>query len=274
MKLSHLTNSLICTLVLTMVFSTNVAKAAQGTNSGGGGDLYTLDFVKTANQSVFPWLIKNGANLSPVVDANDFIQAVSPKDIASLEKVFESCDDTERGREVAACYNAQTNKIFLSRNLYPLNQDGPAKIRLVAHEIFRKMGIEGDAYEVTKQISITKEAMVYSAINYEAAGTCWNPKSGDVRDTMAASEATGLAALNVIYGTRASGYVINSACQVAYEKYLKSTKNPRAVTSEIMQARGETGVGNSLPDGSKNCGKNGWIGYVKYSCTISLKYEN
>ncbi len=139
---------------------------AKSGESSGGGDEYTLDFIKTATQVVYPWLMENGKTLSPAVDANAFLLATSPKDISSIDKVYESCDGSDTGREVEACYSGTSGKIYLSLSRYVVSaKPTPAKIGLVSHEIFRKMGIEGDGYEITKQMPIAQEKPAVQTIH-------------------------------------------------------------------------------------------------------------
>ena len=120
----------------------------------GGGDEYTMDFIRVATQIIYPWLVINGSKLSPKVDSADFLLAINPKKVASIDHVFESCDGSSMGREVEACYDAKSELTNLSRTRYPLKSDSLAKFGLVSHEVFRKMGIEGDKYEVSRQISL------------------------------------------------------------------------------------------------------------------------
>lgn len=127
-----------------------------GVGNTGGGDEFTYDFLFTANQIIYPWLKSNGHKLNPKVDAEAFLKALDPKSLVSVQEVYESCDEKKSGRPVSACYNARTGQILLSRDRYITDNFSPSKIGLVSHEIFRKMGIEGDNYEVTKQIAIAK----------------------------------------------------------------------------------------------------------------------
>lgn len=128
---------------------------ARGGIDTGGGDNYVLDFVMVANQNLYPWLQENGSKLKPPVDAEKFQGLICPNNISSTDKVFEACDGSNNGREVAACYNQKENHIYLSRAMYPISEKlTPSKLGLVAHEVFRKMGIEGDGYEVTRQMAI------------------------------------------------------------------------------------------------------------------------
>jgi len=131
------------------------AKVTDGPGGTGGGDEYVLDFISVGYQEVYPWLVKNGSRLSPAVDAKVFLQQLSQYNIFSKDKVFEKCDGTQTGKEFQACYNKSTGKIMISRSLWPIKElNSPTKRGTVAHEVFRRMGIEGDKYEVTRQIPI------------------------------------------------------------------------------------------------------------------------
>jgi hypothetical protein len=130
-----------------LTFSTAFAKSG-GSIDGGGGDKYVIDFISIALNTIRPWLEKNGRQLN--VDSEAFSKNVDPKIISSQDHVYESCNETTGGREVEACYNYKEDKIRLSRTMYNIEDQSNAKIALVAHEIFRKMNIEGDNYEITK----------------------------------------------------------------------------------------------------------------------------
>lgn len=145
------------TVLLTVLAITpTFAKEKMGAGSSGGGDSYVLDFIKTANLYVLPWLKKNENSMDFVIDEAAFKEAVNPREILSIDQVFESCDGSQKGREVEACFNAKTGLTYLSRTRYRLGDYSNAKLGFVAHEVFRKMGIEGDNYEVTKKL---KESM-------------------------------------------------------------------------------------------------------------------
>ena len=138
--------------------------AFDGGGSTGGGDEFALDFIQTATQQLYPWLKAHGKSLNPKIDADDFLMATNPEEIVSDLQVFETCDGSKNGREVEACYSESTNKIHLSRTRYPINlKSSPGKLGLVAHEIFRKMKLEGDQYEITRQISIVTGLSLPSA---------------------------------------------------------------------------------------------------------------
>lgn len=143
-----------------------------GAGNTGGGDEYTADFVNTARLEIYPWLKEHGSTLKPAVDAEEFMKAVDPENIVSSPQVFESCQfqvideglpsqkivgvpKSKEDRSVPACYNSDVGKIYLSRSRYPIVlRNSSPKRGLIAHEVFRKMGLEGNAYEISSQMSI------------------------------------------------------------------------------------------------------------------------
>lgn len=142
-----------CALSVSIAF----AQKKEGVSSGGGGDHYTINFVNFAEKEVYPWLVKNGSRIQPTVDAEQFKQKI--QDLAEITEskdvVYESCDESQNGRIVAACYNSVTDRFFINRKLYPLDtQNSHSKRLLVMHEIFRRMKIEGDKYEITRNLSL------------------------------------------------------------------------------------------------------------------------
>lgn len=46
----------------------------------------------------------------------------------SIDHVSESCNGSNRGGEVAACYNSIIGKVFYSKSIYPLNTTRSVKI--------------------------------------------------------------------------------------------------------------------------------------------------
>lgn len=154
--------------------STNLRMGGTSGTSGGG-DRFTTDFAKIAEQEIYLWLKIHGGKLTPAVDAGTFRIANDPEAMVSVDHVFESChfilvnegqkDQTLQAipqnlpghpdPEREACYNDDTQLIYISRTRYPLTMQNSAPKRgLIAHEIFRKMGIEGDEHQISKQISI------------------------------------------------------------------------------------------------------------------------
>ncbi|MCM2277407.1 MAG: hypothetical protein NDJ89_04970 [Oligoflexia bacterium] len=140
---------------------------AAGGESSGGGDQYVHDFVQTVTNEIYP-LLKNQKTLGRDVKAEDVLRAADPRRMLSEERVYESCDGSGAGREVEACYNAQTDLFHISRSMYPLHRaNSPAKRALIAHELFRRMGLEGDGYEQSSKLSFytpTAEARDYLSL--------------------------------------------------------------------------------------------------------------
>lgn len=142
----------LMTVIFLLNFVVNNSTAAVGSGVRGGGDQFVLDFVRTANLEIYPWMKKNQSRLKGF-SADEFIRAVDPEKIQSIDKVFESCDGSDQGREVDACYNQELDKIFLSRSKYPIfNINFPAKRGLIIHEILRRLGLEGNGYQLTSQM--------------------------------------------------------------------------------------------------------------------------
>lgn len=135
----------------------NVGKALnlkKGPDISGGGDPYSLEFIKIASNQVYPWLLSYGHLLRPKVDPEAFINSLNVGKISAIAVVYESCDGSDKGREVEACYNEDLDMIFISRKRFPVGGElSSTRTRLVAHEIFRRMKLpEGDAYNLSIQI--------------------------------------------------------------------------------------------------------------------------
>jgi hypothetical protein len=145
---------LVISILVTLPKNVN---AMTGGQDGGGGDSYVQDFIHVAEFEVLPWIEKKGNQLYPSVSAQAFRMAVSDlivgRTIWSEDIVFETCDGSQRGRVVDACYNYTKNELMISRTRYPLAINNSAiKRKLVAHEIFRKMKLEGDDYALSNQM--------------------------------------------------------------------------------------------------------------------------
>lgn len=133
------------------------AAGEDGVGSGGGGDQYTIDFMKTLIDETHPWLVKNLWQMKKQIDAKEFLKNIEEiaSRVESLPEVYESCDGSKKGREVAICYNYVTDKFYINRSMYPLDvRQSTSKILLTMHEIFRRMRLEGDKYELTRQLSV------------------------------------------------------------------------------------------------------------------------
>ncbi len=247
---------MISTLLLSSI-AIAIPFAQAGSGTSGGGDAYTLDFVQTATQFVYPWLVQNGAKLLPPVDPSTFLLSINPASIETLDRVYESCDETNSGREVQACYNSNTGKTYLSRNNYPVNSNSPSKVGLVAHEIFRKMGIEGDGYEITKQMSIAQDATIITATKTITTPDCYPTYNG--------------AALGNVH-TELLKADSNPACDEAVSNYYKTANKPITQQSILQQFHDTAQVVKSVaPDGTKCSNPNYYIGFITFHCTLSVQ---
>lgn len=133
----------------------------------GGGDQYVTDFISIARNIVYTWLLADKFYLAPAVNPEVFLKTIerlaTEKRIVSAAQVFETCGTLGSGRPVEACYNSNSGMIYLSRTgdvSYPLNNNNLlVKARLVAHEIFRVMKIEGDDYKYSSQLNVPEFAV-------------------------------------------------------------------------------------------------------------------
>jgi hypothetical protein len=124
--------------------------------STGGGDEYVVDFIQTAQNEVYPWAKEN----QDLINAEKLLVAINPDRIASVDRVFESCNfengvaipQNKNDQERQACYNQHDDFIYLSRAKYPLNvKNSPSKMSIVAHELLRRLKLEGNEYLITGQ---------------------------------------------------------------------------------------------------------------------------
>lgn len=153
MKPSGLIKLSLVFMLLTAVHTTEAQKrnSKKGPGGTGGGDEFTLDFLSTTEEAL-ALLLQTPHPHQSKIDAAAFREAVKAPRIESVDKVFESCDNSQKGREVTFCYNKNLDFWQISRTRYPLNMSSVAKIKGVAHEVLRKLGLEGDDYEITRHI--------------------------------------------------------------------------------------------------------------------------
>lgn len=141
------------TMALSLAMISGFTSTAMAGRDGGGGDQYTADYVYTAYNEAFEWVRSNQNQFTPPLDAEAFRKSIDPRRVASAPKVFESCDRSQSGREVAICYNATEDMFYISRALYPLDvKNSASKIRLIIHEQLRRLNREGDRYEITRDL--------------------------------------------------------------------------------------------------------------------------
>ncbi len=138
-----------------------------GGSTGGGQD--TVSAFNTNVLTIVGWLDSDRNKLQPRVTGRQFYLAADPKDIVAVNDladperarssywaVTKQCDGKWTGNSDdlrTACYSESTHKIYLSINNYS-TYPSPAVIAVTAHEVFRKMGIETDAYELSRQMDI------------------------------------------------------------------------------------------------------------------------
>jgi hypothetical protein len=159
MKYAKFSTQAIAGLTLLALIQPVLARAGKGGETSGGGDEYVADFIQTAAREVYP-ILKD----QKMVMAGSFLKAADATRAVSQERVFESCDESNQGREVAVCYNSQKDMFYISRTRYPLNEKtSVAKRALTAHEIFRRMKIEGDQYEISSRIDFGSSEAASSA---------------------------------------------------------------------------------------------------------------
>ena len=140
-----------CVLLMTLLFASFAY--AKGPGSTGGGKGCRADFMRSAFVTS-QWLETNGSKLNPQISSNDFLVEVDP------DKIVETPDEDlqDRGEPVSAYYDGEKIKVRCDR-LEAETSD--ARQRVIAHEIFRKMGVEGDLYEVSRQIDIINSKSQY-----------------------------------------------------------------------------------------------------------------
>ncbi len=130
-------------LALAAIFIALPAHAGPRDSGGGSG---CLSEIFRSASTVSDWLETNGAKLSPPVKASDFLNSVDPSAIR-----FTQDDLQYQGNPVDAYFDGKFIRVRCDR----LQRDSAdAQNRVIAHEVFRKMGHEGDKYELSRQISV------------------------------------------------------------------------------------------------------------------------
>lgn len=131
---------------ISVFLALTISQAAHSSNEGRGGGSGCLAEIKSVHHELAVWLAKNGKGLSPAVEAEDFIKALPDNDIVFTDKEL-----VYQGRPIDAYFDGEK----ISFNCSRFQKNGPAPKRLlIAHEVFRKLHIEGDGYEVSRQISL------------------------------------------------------------------------------------------------------------------------
>lgn len=119
------------------------ASPKQGGADAGGGSGCMANFMSAAFDAS-EWLSNNGSKLKPAVKENAFLLATSPNDILITNEDLEY-----KGNPVDAFFDGSKIEVRCDRLT---NDNIVNRRRVVAHEIFRKMGLEGDQYEISRQM--------------------------------------------------------------------------------------------------------------------------
>jgi hypothetical protein len=128
-----------------------------GGSDGGGGDSYTLDFIQTVALEIYPNAKKYPDKYKAAAAA--LLDVADPERVISKQHVYESCNDSENGREVEICYSRVQDMFQVSRTMYPIDKRNSASKRgLIVHELYRRLKIEGNKYEETKQVAFDEES--------------------------------------------------------------------------------------------------------------------
>ena len=155
----------------------------EGGINSGGGDSYVVRFMITMSSEVYPWFKLHQANVEKIIPSEFFVpedlfKAADPTRMVSQDKVFESCRDSKQGaisdrdREVEFCYDAEADYFRLSRTFRSQpGQPNPSFRGLVLHELLRRLGLEGDQYEISKQLLM--DGLDMTTVNLNKKMAAW-----------------------------------------------------------------------------------------------------
>lgn len=143
-------NAKIKILTLGMVIAISMsaamkAKATEGGNSGGGGSGCMAAIMRNVTD-VSNWLRNNGHLLNPVITSKNFNDAAKTEIFK-----FTNANLNYMGNPVDAYYDGNSILIRCDRLI---KNDPSTQRALIAHELFRHLKVEGDEYEVSRQIPI------------------------------------------------------------------------------------------------------------------------
>lgn len=143
-------------LFLSLVMTFAISNSALASKDRGGGDGYRADFVKVAH-TVYDWL-GNHPEFNKKVSADAFLLAIDPDKIQSTsEQLY------YKALPVDATYDYNSQVITIYRTGWDHEADSE-KLKLTAHELFRKMGVEGDGYELSSQIMNAQVSNIVSQL--------------------------------------------------------------------------------------------------------------
>ena len=116
---------------------------AGGTSVTGGGKGCRAEILHVTNE-VADWIAVYGNLLSPRLSKYEFLEAAASGGIVDTDE-----DLRFNGEKVDALFDGK--KIVVQCNRF-LGNTYDVRKRVMAHEVFRKMGLEGDDYEVSRQM--------------------------------------------------------------------------------------------------------------------------
>jgi hypothetical protein len=135
------------TLLFLIAGTSNLSLAfAEGGRSDGGGDAIKQDFLVSAD-AAYRLILKNGSSLNPPIDPARFGAVIEPAHIASTDEPLIYQNTT-----VDAYYNASTDVILINRSRWQSISKDDEKLKLAAHELFRRMGLDDDKYQISIQL--------------------------------------------------------------------------------------------------------------------------
>lgn len=212
-----------------LIFDGFAALAFGGDHSGGGSGC--MSEVQRSAEVVIQDLRLEGRKLNPPVRASAFAGASRP---TSFKFVDEKTDLQYEGAHVDAYFNGET--ILVRCDRFEKNSiDGRA--RVVAHEIFRKMAIEGGNYEVSRQLAIFQ-------------GGLHDRSCGEIQEAMSKLLSTYIDAFKTCYDLEQAGQSAGST----YRLEIAIARQVEATYPEGIQACHQYCPDTSPCDGPKPAG--------------------
>ena len=124
-----------------------IAAFANGPVTSGGGNAVKLDFLASADTALLA-IEKQKDHFGSKVDSKRFRGAITADRVVITEEVL-----MDRGQKVDAYYDQRTDIIKVNQKGWQSIPSQLEKMRLAAHEIFRRMGIDDDQYQLSKLLS-------------------------------------------------------------------------------------------------------------------------
>jgi hypothetical protein len=140
-------------LFLILILCAPVLAHAQGSEGKGGGSGCMAEVMQSVNR-LNNWLTLNEGKIK--VSASQFAATARPE---LFQFVPEIVDLQYKGNPVDAFFDGEHVKIRCDRLL---KNSQKTQALLIAHEVFRRLGLEGDDYEVTKRMNLAPIAVTTS----------------------------------------------------------------------------------------------------------------